>query len=57
MVPEPRDWRERAAELRRMAAETDDPERQRKLLALAERWEQVAAEAEAGKRASPFSSL
>ena len=39
-LPEPKDWRERAAELRRMAVETDEPERCRKLIALAERWEQ-----------------
>lgn len=51
------DWRARTAELRRLAADADDPERARKLATLAEKWEQAADEAEAGRRASPFSLL
>ncbi len=42
----PTAWRERAVELRQMATFTADAERQRKLTELAERWEQVASEAE-----------
>ena len=48
----PAEWRERAFELRQMAQLTGDAERQRKLTELANRWEQVAEEAE-GKRREP----
>lgn len=46
----PTEWRERAIELRQMAQLTGDAERQRKLTDLAERWEQVADEAEGRAR-------
>lgn len=55
-MPKPSDWRERAAELRRLADDTDDPERRRKLLGLADRLEQVADEEENGGGRSSFSS-
>ncbi len=52
MSSTPIDWRERAGELRLMAQLTGDAERQRKLTELADRWEEVADEAE-GRRREP----
>ncbi len=49
----PMQWRARAVEMRQMAERTADAERQRKLIELAERWEQVADEAEGKEPESP----
>jgi anaerobic glycerol-3-phosphate dehydrogenase len=39
-------WKERAAELRRVATTTREPERERKMLALADEFEEAANSAE-----------
>jgi hypothetical protein len=38
------EWRERIAELRQLAGQTADEERQQRLLELAEQWEEFARE-------------
>jgi hypothetical protein len=43
-------WKVRAADLRRIAAETAEPERERKMLALAEEFEQVETQGRAEDR-------
>jgi hypothetical protein len=43
-MTEAEEWRMYIAELRQVAAQADDAERQRKLLDLAERWTQFADE-------------
>jgi hypothetical protein len=47
-------WRERAAEARAQAAEMRDPVAKRTLLAIAENYEQLAAQAEVIRKTSPL---